>query len=117
MEDLIELVTPEEEMDDAFEDWEYDDDVELARIARALKREYARMKDYLMFIDPEEFLDIEFEHDDWFVPVNRGPKHDFCGEVTGDQMFEPRFLIGGGIEDMAGMILLLVNVSGEPVYI
>ena len=118
MSDLVELITPEEEMDDAFEDWEYDDDVELAKIERAMNREYARMKDYLPFTDPEEFLDIEFEHDDWFVPVNRGPKHDFCGEITGDQMFEPRFLLGAG-SARVGMPLwipLLVNVSGEPVF-
>jgi hypothetical protein len=81
--DEIRVVTPNEEMDMAFEDWEYQDEIELVGIHRDLKREYAKLKDYLLFMDPEEEYDIEFEHDDWYVPFNFGPKRDFNWDVRG----------------------------------
>ena len=81
--DEISVVTPNEDMDMAFEDWEYHDEMELAMIHRELKREYAKIKDYLLFMDPEEEYDIEFEHDDWYVPLNFGLKRDFHWTVRG----------------------------------
>ena len=81
--DEISVVTPNEEMDMAFEDWDYRDEIELAMIHRELKREYAKLKDYLLFMDPEEEYDIEFEHDDWYTPLNFGLKRDFHWTIRG----------------------------------
>ena len=109
----IVLATDQELFEQAFEDWCDEDELDTERLYRAMVREYQRVGPYLEFLDEELFLDIEWEHDDWYVPVNLGPKDPICGDDD-----DVRYLVGGGCsgDGWVGGALIPMVVSDDGRY-
>ena len=108
----IVLATDQELVEQAFEDWCDEEELDTERLYRAMVREYQRVGPYLEFLDEELFLDIEWEHEDWYVPVNLGPKDPIC--VDDDDV---RYLVGGGCSGDGwvggALIPMLVHADGR----
>ena len=109
----IVLATDHELIEQAFEDWCDEEELDTERLYRAMVREYHRVGPYLEFLDEELFLDIEWEHEDWYVPVNLGPKDPIC--VDDDDV---RYLVGGGCsgDGWVGGALIPMVVSDDGRY-
>ena len=109
----IVLATDRELVEQAFEDWCDEEELDTERLYRAMVREYQRVGPYLEFLDEELFLDIEWEHDDWYVPVNLGRKDPIY--VNDDDV---RYLVGGGCsgDGWVGGVLIPMVVSDDGRY-
>jgi hypothetical protein len=108
----IVLATDQELVGQAFEDWCDEEELDTERLYRAMVREYQRVGPYLEFLDEELFLDIEWEHDDWYVPVNLGPTDRICVDD------DVRYLVGGGCsgDGWVGGALIPMVVSDDGRY-